>query len=348
MKLKFNFIALLLLLAILSLGKTVAAQEKTKEYHESWAANSVESLEVINKFGEVKVKNEGGSEITIDVIITVEAASEKRADELLSELNVTFRKSGNTLKAETTVGSDFKSQRRFSIDYEVNIPNTKNLNITNKYGNTFVNALHANGNFNIQYGNLTANELRAPANGDINISLAYGKSSIGLANDLVIGLKYSNMTLGEIKNLKLESKYSSLDIEECNTVRIMSKYDKFNFEKVNSITATTKYSHINIEELSTGLEIEAGYGGIRVDQIKPDFEFISITNSYGQISLGLKNANYSIDASCEYCGISYPEDIFKGDRMKERNTTKITGKIGEGNGGEVRIISRYGEIKLRD
>lgn len=348
MKQAFKLFAAIFVVSILSVGATVIAEEKTKEFHETWPASSVETLNIVNKFGEIKINNDGGSEITIDVIVTVEGANEKKMNELLGEIDVNFRKSGNTIKAETVIESSFKSQRKFSIDYTVNIPSDKNLKISNKYGDTVVNSLKANGDFDIQYGNLNANELIAPNNGSMNILLAYGNSDISSAANLHVTVKYSNMTLGEIKNLKLESKYSVVDLEKCSSIQIGSRYDKFNIEEVESVSATTKYSHLRIDKLAKNLTIEAGYGGVKVAQVAPDFKSISITNSYGQISLGLGTANYSIDASCEYCGISYPEDDFSGDKIKERNTQTLIGKVGSGGEGTIKVKSRYGEIKLGD
>jgi hypothetical protein len=125
-----------------------------------------------------------------------------------------------------------------------------------------------------------------------------------------------------------------------------SKYDTFNFGELGSLSANTKYTRIQIEKLSESLKVDAGYGGIKVDKVDSGFGFISITNSYGQISLGLGNASYSLDASCNYCGISYPESNFTGDRISENHSRKVKGKVGDGSGGTVFVESRYGQIKL--
>lgn len=343
---KFKISALLFILGLFALGMKANAEEKTKEYHESWAASSIQKLEITNKFGEVKINNNGGSDVTIDVVITVEAPNENIANGLLQLINVKFGKSGNTLIAKTDIDKEFKSRQKFSIDYTVNIPSEKNLDISNKYGNTYVNALNASGIFNIQYGSFTAGELNAPANGNMNISLAYGKAEIGTGNDLKIEIKYSKMNVGEVKNINLESKYSVLSIEEAGDIQAESKYDTFDFEEVQSVKANTKYSHFKIEELKKRLTINSGYGGISVEKVAPDFESISIENSYGQIKLGLSNS-YNLDASCNYCGISYPEDEFTGNKIKENNTRTVKGKVGDGNSGNVYIRSRYGGIKLQ-
>ncbi|GAB1450317.1 hypothetical protein MASR2M47_03730 [Draconibacterium sp.] len=342
----FKITAIFILAFFLGAGQTVSAVEKTKKYHESWAASGVETLNISNKFGEVKFKNEGGNEITIDVLVTVEASSEGKANELLNKINVEFGKSGSTVKAETSIENNFRSQREFKIDYVINVPTNKNLIVSNKYGNTVVNKLNANGDFDIQYGNINANELLAPANGKMNVKLAYGKGNIETTGDINIDISYSNLTLGTINDLQLESKYSTLEFDKGRIIQIDSKYDKFNFGRVKSVTATTKYSNLRIDFLGASLKIESGYGGVRVNEIASDFELVSITNSYGQISLGLNKASYTVDASCNYCGISYPEERFKGNRMKENNSFELKGKVGSAGGGAVMIRSRYGEIKL--
>ena len=346
MKAKFKNLVPLFILGVLLLGMKANAEEKTKEYHEAWTVTSVQTLKITNKFGDIKINNFGGDSVTIDVQITVEAPYEGKADELLNYINVDFGKSGGTIIAETEIDRDFKSRQKFSIDYTVNIPSDKNLNISNKYGNTYVNTLNANGNFNIQYGSLTASELKAPVNGNMDVLLAYGKAEIGSANELKVEVKYSKMNFGEVKNINLESKYSVLNIDEAGDIQAESKYDTFDFEEVLSLSAQTKYSHFKIEELKKELKIDSGYGGINVEEISPDFESISIENSYGQIRLGLDDASYNLDASCNYCGISYPENNFEGNKMKDNQTRTVLGKVGTG-GSNVYIRSRYGEIKLK-
>lgn len=342
----FRFWAALIVLSFLTTG-LVTAEEKTKEYHESWPVNQVSTLQISNKFGEIKINNDGGSEVTIDVKVTVEAANEKRTNELLGLIDVKFQKSGSTVSAETEIESDFKSQKKFSIDYTINIPSDKNLVIENKYGNTIVNKLTGNGDFDIKYGNLTASELMTPAGGNLSVELAYGNANIGKASDIKVDVSYSPMTIDELHSIKIESKYSSLEVEEGVDFQIESKYDKFNLGKVATVNANFKYTNVKIDKLSKSLKIESGYGGVKVNEVAPDFESINVTNSYGQIALGLGTSSYSIDASCDYCGIDYPEDSFSGDRIKENNSRTVKGKVGSGNGGKVFVRSRYGEIKLQ-
>lgn len=338
-----NFTAMLMI-GLLSVG-TVLAEEKTKEFHASWLTGDVTTLEISNRFGEVRINNEGGDSVVVHVTVTVDAANEKKADDLLDKIEIEFNKSGGTAKAETEIANNFKSQRKFSIDYVVNIPSDKNLKISNKYGNTVVGRLTGNGDFSCKYGDFTAYELKTPESGSLSLDLAYGSGNIGEASSMKVNVAYSPLSIEEVTNLKVDSKYSDISVEEVGDVEIESKYDKFKFEEASSVSATTKYTHIKIGELDKSFKVESGYGSIKIEEVAADFDFINISNSYGQISIGLDDLEYEVDASCDYCGISYPEDNFTGDRIKENHKRVIKGKIGNG-GGKVTVKSRYGEIKL--
>lgn len=345
MKTMLKITSLLILIILLGSGKTTLAVEKTKKYSESWAAPGIENVRISNKFGEVKFKNEDRANVTIDVLVTVEAPTESKANNLLDMINVTISKSGNTVNAETTIASNFKSNSRFRIDYVVNLPSDKNLSVSNKYGNVVVNQLTGTGEFDIQYGNITAVSLKGVTT---SLKLAYGKGNINETGNLETDVSYSNISFGETGNLRINSKYSVVDLSNAKVINAESRYDKFNFGEVVSLTADSKYSQVRIAKLMKSLQIGSGYGGIKVDRIDPGFETINVNNSYGNISLGLGGLSYSVDAECSYCGISYPQDQFKGNRMKENTSIRIQGKIGTAAGGKVVVKSRYGEIKLGD
>jgi len=345
MKTTFKITALLILVIIMGAGKTVIGEEKTKKYHESWPASGIENVRISNKFGEVKFINDGSTEITIDVKVTVEGSNEKKVTDLIEKINVSFNKSGNTVKAETSIENNYNFNGKFSIDYIINVPSYRNLWVSNKYGNVVVNLLTGTGEFDVQYGNITAVSLKGAST---RLKLAYGKGNINATGNMETEISYSNISIGETGNLMLNSKYSTVDLDKAKDIQTESKYDKLNFGETVSLKADTKYSQIRIASLTRSLIITSGYGGVKVDKVAPDFETIDITNSYGQISIGLNNASYTVDANCEYCGISYPQDRFKGNRMKEDNRYELNGKVGTAGGGNVKISSRYGEIKLNE
>lgn len=321
---------------------------KVKKYHQAWDASGIETLEVVNKFGEVRINNDGGSQVTVDVVINVESESESAAQKLLSDITVEFSKSGNTAKAETRIKESFKSKSKFSIDYKVNIPPDKNLNITNKFGNTFVNELLAKGDFNIGYGNLSANKLMGSAKGDITLNLEYGKGDVSELGDATLNVAYSKLFVDEGKNLNLTSKYSGIDLGEVLEVKADSKYDGFEVDEIESLVAEMKYTTVKIGELKKKLVLTSGYGGIKVEDVSSTFELIDVNSSFGQINLKIENdAAYSLMAECQFCDINHSKSDFKGNSSKTDFTNKLDGVIGSGSPkGKVTVKSRYGNIVL--
>ena len=346
MKTKFKFIFLLLALGIIFSGEKTSAIEKTKEYHQVWKVSDVQTLQVINKFGEIKVINNPSGEITVDVKVIVGVLTESRVESLMKKINVEFSKLGSTAKAETTIESNFGGNQKLQINYLINIPSDKNLEISNKYGNTILNELKANGKFDIQYGNLSANVLECPKPGSIVLNLAYGKSTVGKAGDLLLNIKYSTSNFGDTKNLNINSAYSVLDFDNVENVKVEARYDTYSFEKVNALDANGRYSNFKAGVIAKRLNFDSAYGSIKAGEMSRDFESVVVNSIYGNVVIGLEGLSYSIDASCNYCGIRYEQEKFKGDRSKDDKSISIKGKVGSETGGTVKINSKYGEIKL--
>ncbi len=342
MKLKFKILILILGVSL----TTAQAADYTRNEHASYLKSQVQALDVTNKFGTITINDFGGDSVVVDVLISVENTNEKKAEALLNQIQINMRRVGNVLNLETVINDDFKTKGNFSIDYTINIPADRDLAVTNKFGNIVLNNLNAKGTFNLGYGNMTAGNLEAPGGNKINLDIAYGKADIESVNHMQADVKYSKLFIGEAQTIQTVSKYSGLNIEEIGELLLESKYDGVNIEEIGSLRANSKYTNYSIEELKQSLTLDTQYGSVRINEVAEDFENIAVTNSYGGIELGLNQANYFIDAVCDYCDIKYPETEFEGDREKRDHSFSLRGNIGPESNKKVVIKSRYGGIKL--
>ncbi|MBN1821979.1 MAG: hypothetical protein JW833_14760 [Prolixibacteraceae bacterium] len=345
MKSKFNFLIVLFTFAFFLTG---AGAEETKEYNESWPASEVQSLSISNKFGEVRINNNGGSEVTVDVLITVNASTQVKAKQMLEQIKVDFRKSGGSVRAVTSIDDDFRGQKEFSIDYTVNIPSDKNLEISNKFGNTFVNKLNANGSFSIEHGDFNALTLNGKNVDDMKIDLAFGKATVDGLTFGKLDIKHSTVFIGESTDLIINSSHSVFNIEEANSVEADSKFDSFSFEEVGEFRGLAQHTNLKIEELGKILKVESGYGAISAEEVKNDFELIDVKNKFGSIKLGIsESVSYDLKAKCTHCDIDLGSE-FKGNRMSDNFTKELEGKVGSGTStAKVTVVSEFGGIKLR-
>ncbi|WP_120274548.1 hypothetical protein [Mangrovibacterium diazotrophicum] len=342
MKVKFKI--LIALLALLPLG--LKAEDYSKTIHKGYTTSQITALDVSNKFGTIEINDFGGDSVTVDVTITVESNSEGRAAQLMNLIQININRSGSVLNAQTVISDDFKSKQNFSIDYKINIPKDRKLDVQNKFGNVAVQALDAAGSFDISYGNLTAGVLNSPGDG-VLLDLSYGKADIESVNKMQGEVKYSKVYVGQAGFLSMETKYSGINVDELQSLSLESKYDDVKLGHVGSVTAESKYTNYSLDELSGSMNINTEYGSVRVGKVLPNFSKIEITNSYGGISLGMDQLSYLLDADCDYCDVKYPTESFQGNRQKDNSRLQVEGNVGTPSGGQQVIIkSRYGGIKL--
>jgi len=343
MKSKFNLTIALLIFSTM-LASAVGA-DYTKQYRKGWTKSSVTALKIINKFGEVKINDTGGDSVTIKVIITIDNPSSSRAKELLDKIRITFDKSGGLITAETEIEDNFRSKQSFSINYLVNIPKDRELNITNRYGNVIVNELEAKGYFEVNYGSMTAGKMKAPAGNPVQIIVNYGKADLETINDANLEFKYSKLYADEINNLVLDTKYSTVNIHKTGHLTLDSKYDGFSIDEIGSLKSISKYTNYKIGLLTESIDLDTGYGSVRIAKVGAKFNKIRIINSYGGINIGLNELNYKLKAECDYCDVNYPEDRYKGNKIRDNHRFTLDGNVGNGT-AEVSITSRYGGVKL--
>lgn len=332
------------LLILMTIGASSAVI--TRSFTKSWPVGQVETLEVINKFGDVKVENSSGNQITVDVKVTVESEG-TQARNVLESISVNFSGPGAKVTAETKMEAEFKSGIKFRIDYTVQIPGNKNLIISNKFGNVFVPALTGKGTFNIGYGNFTAGQLLSPGTDGLQLILEYGKADIESIGDAVVKVSFSKFFLKSMDNLSLESRYSTVNIDKLGSVLLDSRYDTFNFGDVRALEGESRYSNYKVGVLHKRMKLESGYGTIRVDHIPAGFEEIDIRSSYATVYLGIETgASYQLNSSCEFCTVDYPGDDFAGKRTAENTRQTVEGKVAGGSSSKVTVMSRFGNIRL--
>ena len=345
MKSKFSLSLALLIISGMLVQAT--GTEYTKNIRKGWAKSGVTELKVSNKFGEVKINDTGGDSVTIKVVVTIDNTSSSKAKALMDKISVNFDKSGGLVSAETEIEDGFRNNESFTIDYLVNIPKDRDLNITNKYGNVIVNELDAKGYFEVSYGSMTAGNMKAPAGNPVKLIVNYGKANLESINEADMELKYSQMFADEIDQLVLDTKYSTVTMHKNANLTLDSKYDGINIDELGKLKSVSKYTNYKIGVLNESFDLDTGYGSVRINKVSEKFNRIRIENSYGGINIALNDLNYKLQAECSYCDVKYPENRYKGNRIKENNSFNLEGNIGAG-GGFVSINSRYGGIKLTE
>jgi len=349
----------LLLAAFLLLPSGLAAQnEVSKEFHKEYKAQKGMTLDLENKYGDIVVITSESDQVVIDVKVTVRYPNRDRAEQLLSYIDVNFSEGANVISAKTIINDKFKftgwsgESRKFSINYNVRMPEWLDLTLANRYGNTELDDLSGLVNLSIKYGNLTASRLTRGNEKPMNaLYLAYGKGSIEDAGWMDIEVRYcGNLTIENSKALLVDSKYSKLAFGTTSSIVAESKYDNIRIESINNFIIETGYSDTHIGTLTKKLKFGGSYCGLDVERIPSGFESIEVASRYTGVRLGIdESVSYKLDGRVSYGGLKFNEDNFNYTRrVIENNKSEVAGIVGkdESTSATVNIESSYGTIKL--
>lgn len=349
---------ILLFIPLLILSYSLSAEEVTKEFHKEYTAGAKTTLQINNRYGDVVIQNWDKDQVVIDVKVTVEMPDTKKAEKLLSYIDVEFSETDFIINAKTVIDDKFNfsgwgsGSRKFSIDYNIKMPVGTDLTLVNRYGNTDIDELHGLMNLDIKYGNLTAGKLtRGNVKPLSRINLAYGKGSIDETGWLDLYIRYcGSMEITKNQALLLDSKYSKLILGETSSIVGESKYDNLRIESINNLVLDNGYTEVNIGTLTKKLDYKGSYGSFTIERIPAGFESLKVDTHYMGVRLGIEEgANYNLEARVSYGGLKYNEDNFKNHRrIVENNSNEVAGVVGkeESPGASVNVVASYGSVKL--
>lgn len=365
------------LVLCLFLGQTLAVwaegpvQEFSKTINREFSTAADGTTALYNKYGTVNVKTWQNNSVKIDITIIVNAKSQREADETFKNINVNFTNAWGYVKAETmvaenmsygvswwpqTCGDDFK------INYDVWMPASNQLDLKNKYGNSWVAALKGKLLAEIKYGDLRTEAI----SNDADLNIGYGKAWIARVNNLYGQISYSELNVAEARDIQLDTKYSDTRIEKGNNLRITSKYDDFNFGNVEELRLQTKYANLRSTNIRTayvtaqysdmgfgavreGVDADMTYGKLAIDAMARNFSNVTVVAKYTEVSVGMeRGATYRFDAEVNYADAHVPN----GATVKSRSDTgvreTVQGYLGsESAKGLVKARLTYGDFVIR-
>lgn len=224
-----------LLITALAFGTQALANEdpmveKKKTYSKSYSVSSADKISLRNQFGEMKINTWDKNEVKVDVVITAEAGTDERAQQILDIIEIQDGKSGNGVWFKTKVGNNNQhrgkgEKQSFDIDFTVYLPAGNVLEAGNEFGPMSIGDYKGKVSLESKFGSLTTGHLTGYA----KVLVEFGKANIGSMQEGDLTIKFSrgliNKLSGEVKanfehsNVKLavENNLKNLDIKNSFT-----------------------------------------------------------------------------------------------------------------------------------
>lgn len=343
----------IMLFAFLFIGIWGYAEDFTKTFHKQYKAGKNTTLKLVNKYGDMKIVNWDKNTIDITVSISVKASDQSKAENTFRKIDIDFDESGNTVSAITSINESIRNTS-FKIDYFVKIPAYINVDLSNKYGDLFLNEVNGRANISVKYGNFTINKLGRGNQKPLNyIYVAYSNSycDIEQANWLKMEVAYSKIAIESIQALMIASKYSSLKIKKARSIVAESKYDHpFKIGAIRNFICTAGYSSFEISKLYNKLDLTVKYGNLDLYKVDSNFELIKIDQRYGKSNLQIPaNISYQIEAQGAYGSVEYPKS-YKLNKIIDGTESRVWGTVGVAKNTPAKIIinSRFGNVQISE
>ena len=345
-------------------------REYSKTINKQFPITSDGTVEISNRYGKVEIKTWNNSEVKVEVVIIVDAHSEDRAKDVFDRITIDFNSSKDFVSATTEIASKSgwsswfggDSNDSYKINYQVYMPKSNKLDLFNKYGDSFVDALDGAVNLEIKYGNIQLGEV----DNDVELVLGYGKANIAGAQKLGLDVKYSKVNVGAATDVNVISKYSTISIDEANDIRSETKYDHYHLGLIKdyhnigkyddvhikvakSVRAAAKYSDYKVEHLMDWADFDLEYGSASVEKLDQAFSSVEIRGRYTNYRIEVQEGtHYQLDAASRYANIRYPDEITIVKEIRDGNEREVQGFVGDKS--EAKVIKArldYGGIKVR-
>ena len=365
--------AILLCLVLLGSSASMAwasgpDQEFTKKINREFSTTASGMTALYNKYGKVHVNTWDKNSVKIDITIIVNANNQRDADKIFERINVNFTNTAGYVKAETVVNAESKNWwpgnncQDFKINYEVWMPIGNQLDLKNKYGNSYVANLNGKLSAEIRYGDLRTETV----NNEANLSIGYGKASMAKVRNLSGYLSYGGLVLTEATDVQIDTKYSELQIDKANSVRVTSKYDDFNLGNIQDLRVQTKYANIRVENagaifltaqytdvkarnISASIDADMTYGSLKVGALARNFSEAKIVGKYTDVQMNVESgAAFRFDAEGNYSDFKTPSGATINRRDDKGSRSSVAGFVGDANAPRL-VTARltYGDFVLK-
>ncbi|RMF04783.1 MAG: hypothetical protein D6772_00105 [Bacteroidetes bacterium] len=354
-----------LLLVVGALTAADRTREFTKTINKQFNIPADGLVDLDNRYGKINVKTWDNKAVRISVRIVVEAASESDAREVFDRITIDFYNSASAVGATTEIASKSSSwwswgndKDDFSINYEVFMPATANLEVDAKYCDVYTMPLSGEANLNIKYGNLRAEGFTE----DCQLKLAYGNGNISRVRDLKLELSYGNLEVGEAGDIIAKIAYGNLDVEQAGDIiaetrysnfklgairelRNEGKYDNIDIASADEIICETHYTSVSVGRLARRGNLDMAYGSAKIRQIETTIDEITLNGRYTDFKLHLQpSVACSLDVSGRYTDIRLPSAMQRNYDVKDGSSHEVRGTLGRGGKALVRARLDYGGL----
>lgn len=330
---------------------------ETKQISKRFKVTPETQIEIINKYGKIKINTWEKDSIIFDIKIKVEDNKLSRLEKLVSGVDFDFVNSGHFVTARTKIGENrsglekevlslkeavLQSDGKIEIDYTVWMPKTNQLKVENKFGDIYIDDYLGDIEITLSNGNLKSHNF----SGKANLKLSFADATINQLKTGTMDCNYSEVYIKKADKIKVSSKSSEFEINELIELNADSRRDKFRIQSIVTLAAKGSFTNYRITEISENLNIKTEYGDLDIEQVKPGFKSLVVESRSTDLNLyfsGNDEFGFEIIHTKSENIFCREINIKKEEVLDEKvKKIKLTGIFGNGEKTQKLIINAVG------
>jgi len=356
---------LVLVGCVLFMGHITAQNkvEKTQTY--SFSMEPSGSFVIDNKYGNIEIEGWDEDRLSVEMSVSVNHKDRDKAYNLMDRIEATVLEGANFINITSTIRQkrssffndlldDLKDELKFEvnkadvdIDYVVKLPKEVKIDVTNNFGDVFIDNCIGYLNADVNHGTLRLNSLLAGA----DIKLKYAKLNVRELPDAELIMNNSEAYITNGADLILESSSSELEIESINNLQFVGSRDKARIGTISSISGNVKYTSIQIRDLEESMNLTMQLGDLRCDKIDGQESKIRIEQRSSDVDINMANAAFVLEATMQGGTLRLPDsaqNISQEYADEEKNHRTVRASFGNVTIGTMIIRGVKGNVVLRD
>lgn len=293
---------------------------ETRTFEKSFLVSEEMNLEIINKYGKVHLAPSNNDSVHVRIEMHASAKNNSRLRKLIDGISFELSSTNYFIIAKTNFNKGpanlFEGLRAFTnniistdskieINYFVDVPESIEIKIDNRYGDIYIESLACNFNIYHSNGALKIDDL----SGNNYFDLNFCDGSINALQKARMNISYSDINIDYAEDLNINSVSSKIQLGTILSLRNNSKRDRLFIERISKIEGESYFTTYNIEELFNELSLNTKYGSVKVNDLKADFDLINLESSYSDIRIKSSPASsFNLDIKLSNCPSTIPED----------------------------------------
>ena len=346
-KLSYKIPGLFVLTILISITH-LFAQEETKSISKSFKINVDTKIEISNKYGNVIINRWDKNELELSVKIEARGKTTSKTQKILDEIEIDIsdRISSGSLSIETEIGT-INGNSSFSVHYEINMPNTNPLRLSNSFGNIYMGSYKGDLEVEVKYGQFQAEDLD---NADIRIDFSNARCEIEALKSGSLDLRYSKLAIQDMGDVEISSQFSEMEIENAGAVKLDGRYGKFEIENIRSLSGEIQFAGLDVEHLEESMILETRHGnGINLEQVSNKFNKIDIDGQFSSIKINMESGSTArLNFNLQFGNLkAHGEGINFNKVIKDHTTSEYDGYLGKSDAtSSIRVRTKHGNIRL--